>query len=210
MCVASDVTPLSSTTLKLSPRRNSSTDAAAQLVNGLLQLARPQPAAVKEERAAAVRAKLDESHRLAAGRHVAEAFGVDFEVRAGHADGALVAEYQSFERARAVAPDFWKLLLGDREDAPALLFGKAKIEDAELGAGRVLLNDRVAGGVRQVLFQRRARTHDGDARTALPAVGLQHDGEGQRVPAHEGESRLDARRRASRGRQQPRARDEVS
>src|SRR5215213_8352293 len=126
---------------------------AAQFVNDVLKLDGLNPRAVEEDRAAAVRPQFHEPHPLALARHIIESLPVQAEVRARHADRALVLQYQRLKHAHAVAHDHGEALLRDGEDSPALLFGEAAVEDSELEARRVLLNDRVAARARKVLSQ---------------------------------------------------------
>src|SRR5262249_16425164 len=75
--------------------------------------------AVKEHRAAAGGAQFDRWHALAAFGHACQLRFVAGQIETRRADGALVVENKSFERAPAVANDGGELFLGDREDVPA-------------------------------------------------------------------------------------------
>ncbi len=130
--------------------------------------------AVAEDRAPAVVADLDQLNPLPRSGDPVQPRSIGREVGRGHADRALVGEDQLVDRVLAVPGERRELLDRDREDPPPRCARRAGVEDSELLAGDVLLDDEVVRRVLEVVRQLSRRADHRHAASALADVGLEH------------------------------------
>src|SRR5260221_338738 len=103
------------------------------------------------------------------------------QVDGRQAHSSRVAQNQLLESRLAVADHLRESLFGDREDAAPGLARVPVIEDAELEAGDVLLDDGVALRCAQIELELASAADNRHAGPALAYIRLQHDRETARI-----------------------------
>jgi hypothetical protein len=99
------------------------------------------------------------------------------QVEASHAQSSTIIENQALERPASIPDEERRALLSDRDDSTALFSGPAAVEDAELNARHVLLDDRVNDGALQTSVEFLEGPGNDHAGSALAFVWFEHDRE---------------------------------
>ena len=154
-------------------------------VDGFLQGGPNRIAAIEKDRTPAVSPDLDQLNSFPRYRHVLSPLQVVAQVKVRHADCPIVCQDQFFERPAAVSNHNGHALFCHRKYAASFFIGVTNVENPKLAAGNMFLDNDWKRCTTKILAQLLRRTNNGDARAALPRVGLQHNWKAELVILHE-------------------------